>query len=72
MGQTPASDAAAPAIGQTPKPAAMIRGDKEGMIAYGERSKYVTSVRHPHGGRPSPDNFGLTFHVARRFRTPSG
>jgi sulfane dehydrogenase subunit SoxC len=24
----------------------------------------VTSVRIPHGGRPSPDNFGLTFHVA--------
>ena len=25
---------------------------------------HVTSVRIPHGGRPSPDNFGLTFHVA--------
>ena len=24
----------------------------------------MTSVRIPHGGRPSPDNFGLTFHVA--------
>ena len=34
------------------------------QIAYGDRSKYVTSVRIPHGGRPSPDNFGLTFHVA--------
>src|SRR5262245_50752428 len=65
--------AAAPALGQTPgSPAApaapaappMIKGDKEGMIAYGERSNYVKSVRIPHGGRPSPDNFGLTFHVA--------
>ncbi len=24
----------------------------------------MTSVRIPHGGRPSPDNFGLVFHVA--------
>jgi sulfane dehydrogenase subunit SoxC len=43
----------------------MIKGDKD-MVAYGERSKYVTSVRiaHPVGGRPSPDQFGLTFHIA--------
>src|SRR5262245_29129953 len=43
----------------------MIKGDKD-EIAYGDRSKYVTSVRisHPVGGRPSPDNFGLTFHIA--------
>src|SRR5262245_4371061 len=43
----------------------MIKGDKN-MIAYGDRSKYVTSVRiaHPVGGRPSPDQFGLTFHIA--------
>ena len=36
----------------------------QGQIAYGDRSKYVTSVRIPHGGTASPDNFGLTFHVA--------
>jgi hypothetical protein len=42
----------------------MIKGEREGEIAYGARSKYVTSARIPHGGRPSPDNFGLTFHVA--------
>jgi sulfane dehydrogenase subunit SoxC len=42
----------------------MIRGDADKIIAYGTRSKHVTSVRIPHGGRPSPDNFGLTFHVA--------
>ena len=56
--------AAAPAIGQTPASPPMIRGDNDGQIAYGDRSKYVTSVRIPHGGRPSPDSFGLTFHVA--------
>ena len=43
----------------------MIKGSKE-QIAYGERSRFVTSVRiaHPVGGRPSPDAFGLVFHVA--------
>jgi sulfane dehydrogenase subunit SoxC len=41
----------------------MLKGDKD-TIAYGVRSKYVTSVRIPHGGRPSPDQFGLTFHIA--------
>ena len=25
------------------------------LIAYGQRSRFVTSVRIPHGGRPSPD-----------------
>src|SRR5437762_5727008 len=55
--------AAAPVIGQTPASPAMIKGDKD-QIAYGDRSRFVTSVRIPHGGRPSPDNFGLVFHVA--------
>ena len=55
--------AAAPAIGQTSASPAMIKGDKE-LIAYGDRSRFVTSVRIPHGGRPSPDAFGLVFHVA--------
>ena len=66
--------AAAPAFGQAPaSPEAghahasppMIKGDKD-QIAYGDRSRYVTSVRSPHppGGRPSPDNFGLVFHVS--------
>ena len=43
----------------------MIKGNKE-LIAYGERSHFVTSVRipHPPGGRPSPDAFGLVFHTA--------
>src|SRR5690242_7008255 len=43
----------------------MIKGTKE-LIEYGQRSHFVTSVRMPHpmGGRPSPDMFGKTFHVA--------
>jgi len=59
MGQTQASEA-----GHGPASPPMIRGDEAKIIAYGDRSKHVTSVRIPHGGRPSPDNFGLTFHVA--------
>src|SRR5882724_135602 len=36
------------------------------MIAYGERSHFVTSVRipHPMGSKASPDEFGKVFHVA--------
>ena len=52
-----------PAIGQTPASGTFIKGSDE-LIAYGERSRFVTSVRIPHGGRPSPDAFGLVFHVA--------
>src|SRR6266542_154432 len=59
--------AAAPALGQeamTHASPPMIKGDTDGQIAYGDRSKHVKSLRIPHGGRPSPDNFGLVFHVA--------
>ena len=52
--------AVAPAIGQTPASPKMIKGDKD-QIAYGDRSRFVTSVRIAHGGRPSPDAFGLVF-----------
>ncbi|MCE2541791.1 MAG: molybdopterin-dependent oxidoreductase [Acidobacteria bacterium] len=54
-----------PALGQAPEPERFIRGNAD-MIAYGERSPFVTSVRipHPPGGRESPDAFGLVFHVA--------
>ena len=41
----------------------MIPGNKE-IVAYGQRSHFVTSVRIPHGGGGSPDEFGKTFHVA--------
>ena len=60
--------AAAPALGQEPAThdhaaPPMLKGDKD-TIAYGVRSKYVTSVRIPHGGRPSPDQFRA--HVPHR------
>jgi sulfane dehydrogenase subunit SoxC len=55
---------AAPALGQAPPPnPPMIKGDKD-QIPYGDRSKFVNSVRIAHGGRPSPDAFGLYFHIA--------
>src|SRR5262249_60209192 len=45
--------------------ASLILGSKE-LVEYGQRSRYVTSVRiqHPPGGRPSPDLFGKGFHRA--------
>ncbi len=48
------------AAGQTP-----VAGTKslKDLIAYGERSHYVSSIRVPVEERPSPDDFGLTFHV---------
>src|SRR5580700_5511908 len=33
------------------------------LIAYGDRSRFVTSIRVPVSERHSPDEFGLTFHV---------
>ena len=33
------------------------------LVAYGERSQHVTSVREPVNGRPSPDDFDLVFHI---------
>src|SRR5215213_11500809 len=49
--------AAAPANAQTPTSPPMIKGDRD-QIAYGDRSRFVNSVRIAHGGRPSPDAFG--------------
>src|SRR6266700_1127563 len=61
--------AAAAAVGaiqsasaQAPAPAPVRRSLKD-EVAYGERSHYVTSVRVAVLERPSPDEFGLTFHV---------
>jgi sulfane dehydrogenase subunit SoxC len=75
-GRLAASGAVTPAVAETPPsdspPASgaesaypMITGNKK-LIAYGERSSFVKSVRiaHPIGGRPSPDAFGKVFHVA--------
>src|SRR5260370_34222324 len=33
------------------------------LVAYGERSKFVSSVRVPVLERPSPEHVGLVFHV---------
>jgi sulfane dehydrogenase subunit SoxC len=51
--------------GPVPPGTPMIKGSKE-LVEYGQRSHFVTSMRmsHPMGGRPSPDMFGKTFHVA--------
>src|SRR5438067_10761931 len=63
--------AVAPALGQThdhssgQAPAQinpMIMGSKE-LVEYGQRSRYVTSVRIVHA-RPSPDAFGKVHHIA--------
>ena len=56
--------AAAPALGQEQHHGPTMIKEGKDQIAYGDRSKHVTSVRIAHGGRPSPDNWGLTFHVA--------
>ncbi len=63
-----------PALGQTPASGQSVEGQSQEsqvpdyssdeLIAYGQRSRFVTSVRVPHGGRPSPDEFGLVFHTA--------
>jgi sulfane dehydrogenase subunit SoxC len=55
--------AAKPAIGQNPGPVSFTKGSDE-LVAYGERSQFVNSTRIPHGGRASPDAFGLDFHIA--------
>ena len=61
-----------PAIRRTPASGQSVEGQSqevpdyssEELIAYGKRSRFVTSVRIPHGSRPSPDEFGLVFHTA--------
>jgi sulfane dehydrogenase subunit SoxC len=60
--QTPGHD---PASSQAAPEPPMIKGTKQ-LVEYGQRSHYETSVRipHPMGGRPSPDAFGMTFHIA--------
>src|SRR5215472_8312572 len=54
-GEAPAADAAS-------KDTACKKDDKD-LIAYGERSHYVKSIRIPVAERMSPDEFGMTFHV---------
>jgi hypothetical protein len=63
--------AVTPASGQTPTSTPFIKGSKE-LIAYGERSRFATSDRIPHGGSRSPDAFGLVFHVATSLQNSVG
>ena len=55
--------AAKPASAQLPDPEGMIVGTDD-LVAYGKRSRFEDSKRIPHGGRHSPDAFGLDFHIA--------
>ena len=51
------------AKGQPPASELLAKGTTKELIAYGERSRFVTSLRAPVAERPSPDAFGLMFHV---------
>ena len=51
--------AAEPAAQAAPSSAEHVKQ----LVAYGERSHFVTSVRVPVAERDSPDMFGMTFHV---------
>jgi sulfane dehydrogenase subunit SoxC len=63
--------AAEPILGPTPASAQSVEPQSvefddystPEMVAYGKRSPYVTSVRQPVNGRPSPDEFDLVFHI---------
>src|SRR5215470_95158 len=63
-GAASAAVAAASAIQAAATPATtQTKRSLKDEVAYGERSPYVTSVRVAVNERPSPDEFGLTFHV---------
>src|SRR5579871_4594013 len=63
-GAAAAALAAAPKMPAAAEPAAPVPAeDAKQLIAYGERSHFVTSVRVPVAERDSPDMFGMTFHV---------
>ena len=67
--------AAAPALGQEPMTHAsppMIKGDNDGQIAYGDRSKHVSRSASPTAAGRRLITSGLRFMWHRRFRTPSG
>lgn len=58
-----AAGAVQSAKAQPPESFLKTHGTSREQIAYGERSKYVTSKREPAPGRASPDAFGLAFHI---------
>ncbi len=61
-GAAAALGAARSTPGQASHPGPETKSLKD-LIAYGGRSEYVKSIRIPVDERPSPDEFGLTFHV---------
>ncbi len=61
LAQTPAAGAALPSFALNSAP---MEATTQDLIAYGVRSHYVTSKRIPYPGRTSPDDFGLSFHIA--------
>lgn len=66
-GAAAAALAAAPKMPAAAEPAAQAAPSSaehvKELVAYGERSHFVTSVRVPVAERDSPDMFGMTFHV---------
>src|ERR1700676_5586193 len=52
-----------PSAGAQMSPSEAPPKDNKDLIAYGERSHYVKSVRIPVMERMSPDDFEMTFHV---------
>jgi len=64
VGAVGAAMGVAPSIaGETPAMDDMSSKEPKELIAYGERSHFVTSTRIPVAERMSPDDFGMTFHV---------
>jgi sulfane dehydrogenase subunit SoxC len=52
------------AAAQAPEKAEPAAKSVKELVAYGERSRFVTATRLPVSDRPSPDQWGLVFHVA--------
>jgi sulfane dehydrogenase subunit SoxC len=59
LGNVPSASGQTPAASPSDTPQKKLKE----LIAYEERSRYVTSMRVPVAERMSPDMFGLTFHV---------
>ncbi len=67
-----AAGAAQSAKAQPPASVLQAKGTSKEQIAYGDRSHYVTSKREPAPGRPSPDAFGLAFHIGTPLQDQMG
>ena len=59
------------ASAQLPGPEGFLHG-RDDIVAYGQRSRFIESKRIPHGGRHSPDTFGLDFHIATPLQDQHG